>query len=228
MEHDQPVLAVLAVLAGGGAVGPDRQERAGAVLGTPAAAGLLLELDHPEMSLSLVIVEADAEVGGQAETACRGQPSRWDPAAPQRCPSQSSAVATPASRDQRTETVLQALRAPLHQQVLTAQQVGAERRHPVRTRSVRSVPTTGGWARSDPQPRHTRGMCTTVWSGSAASGSPASACPAALPTPPPDPRAQRSSRPARRAAPTAAPPTELQGPWTATNLTGYGSDRSGP
>jgi hypothetical protein len=58
---------VLAVFAGGGQVGPDCQKRSGAVFGTPAAADLLLELDHPDVALGLVVGEVHAEVGGETQ-----------------------------------------------------------------------------------------------------------------------------------------------------------------
>ena len=46
-----------AVLSGGGKVGAHEQERVGALHGAPAARDLLLELDHAEIPLSLVVVK---------------------------------------------------------------------------------------------------------------------------------------------------------------------------
>src|SRR5450759_5258940 len=52
-EHNE---GVLAVLAGGGQVGADREERLGTGLRPPTAGDLLLQLDHPHVALGLVAV----------------------------------------------------------------------------------------------------------------------------------------------------------------------------
>lgn len=70
--------SALFVFAGGAEVGPDVEEGVGAVLGSPAAADLLLELDHPHVAFSLVVVERDPEVGGEPQDVLvvGGQPSQ--------------------------------------------------------------------------------------------------------------------------------------------------------
>ena len=55
------------MFAGGSEVGPDVEEGLGVVLGAPAAADLLLELDYPDVAFGLVVVERDGEVGGEPE-----------------------------------------------------------------------------------------------------------------------------------------------------------------
>ena len=57
----------LAVFAGGAEVGLDVEEGFGAGVGSPAAADLLLELDHANVSFGLVVVERNGEVGGEPE-----------------------------------------------------------------------------------------------------------------------------------------------------------------
>jgi hypothetical protein len=55
------------VFAGSAEVGPDVEEGFGAGVGAPAAADLLLELDHPNVTFGLVVVERNGEVGGEPE-----------------------------------------------------------------------------------------------------------------------------------------------------------------
>lgn len=66
------------MLAGGGQVAAKGQECAGAGLAAPAAGDLLLDLDHPDVAFGLVVVERDAEVGGEAQhvVAVAGQPGQ--------------------------------------------------------------------------------------------------------------------------------------------------------
>src|SRR5664280_2874517 len=63
-EHSE---GVLAVFAGGGQVGADREERPGTGLRPPAAGDLLLQLHHPHVALGLVVVEGHPEVAGEAQ-----------------------------------------------------------------------------------------------------------------------------------------------------------------
>ena len=66
-EAGEDVDGVAALFVGGGEVGAEREEVAGAGAGAPAAADLLLELDHADVAFGEVVVERDAEVVGEAE-----------------------------------------------------------------------------------------------------------------------------------------------------------------
>ncbi len=77
-EVAEYVHGALLVFAGGAEVGPDVEEGVGAVLGSPASADLLLELDHPDVAFGLVVVERDAEVGREPQDvlAVGGEPGQ--------------------------------------------------------------------------------------------------------------------------------------------------------
>lgn len=57
----------LAVFPDGSEVGPDVEEGPGAGALSPAAADLLLELDHPYIAFGLVVVEWKGEISGEPE-----------------------------------------------------------------------------------------------------------------------------------------------------------------
>jgi len=66
-QAPERVACVEAVLARGGNVAADRQEALGALRGAPAAGDLLLELDHSDVLLGLVVFERHPEVVGEAK-----------------------------------------------------------------------------------------------------------------------------------------------------------------
>src|SRR6266566_9649935 len=57
----------MVVLARGAEVGAEREEYLGAGDRAPAAADLLLELDHSQVALGEVVIERDLEVVGEAK-----------------------------------------------------------------------------------------------------------------------------------------------------------------
>jgi len=67
------------MFADGAEVGPDVEERVGTILGSPAAADLLVEFDHPDVAFGLVVLERDPEVGREPQdvVAVGGEPGEW-------------------------------------------------------------------------------------------------------------------------------------------------------
>src|SRR5512142_247752 len=66
-EHDKSIEEAEAVLGGGGEVTADSAELAGAGHGAQAAGYLLLQLGHPDVALSSVVIRWRAEIRGKPQ-----------------------------------------------------------------------------------------------------------------------------------------------------------------